>query len=671
MKRRLSLVSVCVLVLASTVLARAQDHAHEVVILPPDLPLAIADVSDALPLLTDLPPLPDIVATIAPEDATGSLPASPSLTVAVPSFAAGETQSDTPETRASAIAPESAAEAQAPATVAASPDSIDIAPPDLPQIGALETRIEPETKAASVTQPQETAPADMTAPVDTTAPVETPNAPETKAAVDNTPQPSTLAPVLLSRLNEALVLPRLAERERREIAAAYTARDGKPFWVDAGGWSLPARQLVATISNAPADGLFARDYPLPAFVLGDEQSLADADIRLTALAVLYARDARGGRIEPRRLSNLITPTLDIPSAGAVLERLIGAADAGQALAAFHPPHVPYGRLRAMLADLRKDRGRGDGTPMVSIPEGPPLRVGMRDERVPLVRARLRLGPSEEPVFDRSTSVAVADFQKQAGLPANGILGRQTVAALASSTAPRQESDIIAQMERWRWLPAELGPSHIFVNIPEFQVRVMRDGQQVHQTRAIVGKPETPTPIFSDMMDHLVVNPSWFVPPSIMKKEFLPNLALDPDYAAKRGYEVIRRGNNITVRQPPGERNALGNIKFMFPNSHAVYLHDTPNRRLFATERRAYSHGCVRVDQPFALAEQILGREAGWSSERVRRMVGSGERSIKLPQKLPIHLAYNTHVVDDAGQMQTFADLYGFHRLVRQALGFRS
>ncbi|MGL5361787.1 MAG: L,D-transpeptidase family protein, partial [Bosea sp. (in: a-proteobacteria)] len=492
----------------------------------------------------------------------------------------------------------------------------------------------------------------------------------TKAATDNTPQPSMLAPVLLSRLNDALALPRLAERERREIAAVYAARDGKPLWVDANGWTAPAKQLVATISNAPADGLFARDYPLPAFVLGDDRSLAEADIRLTALAVLYARDARGGRIEPRRLSNLITPTLSIPSVDAVLERLNGVSNAGQALASFHPPHAPYQRLRAKLAEIRKGQGNGNGVPMVSIPEGPPLRVGMRDERVPLVRARLGLGPSEAPVFDQSVAVAVAEFQKRSGLPSTGVLGRQTVAALGSPAAPRQEADIIAQMERWRWLPAELGSSHIFVNIPEFQVRVMRDGRQVHQTRAIVGKPETPTPIFSDMMDHLVVNPSWFVPPSIMKKEFLPNLAIDPDYAAKRGYEVIRRGNNITVRQPPGERNALGNIKFMFPNNHAVYLHDTPNRRLFATERRAYSHGCVRVDQPFALAEHVLGREAGWSSERVRRMVGSGERSIRLPQKLPIHLAYNTHVVDESGEVRTFADLYGFHRLVRQALGFR-
>jgi L,D-transpeptidase YcbB len=664
MKRRLSLVSVCVLVLASTSLARAVDA----VILPPDLPVAMVDVSDALPLLTDLPALPDIIAILSPEDATASLPATAPSVAPVPAFATNETSSAAaPAEKALANTPsaDSAASSagepvQAQQSAATAHEAIDIAPPDLPQVGELESQIAPDTKSASISQPVEAQP----------PAVERPIVPEAKTARESSPPPSALAPVLLSRLNEALTLPRLAERERREIAAAYTARAGQPYWIDTHGWTAQAKQLVATISNAPAEGLFSRDYPLPAFVLGDVASLSDADIRLTALAVLYARDARGARIEPRRLSNLITPKLSIPSTEEVIERLTAAQDSGQALASFNPQHASYQRLRGKLAELRKGPKDGDGTPMVLIPEGPPLRVGMRDERVPLVRARLGLGPSDAPVFDQSIAVALAEFQKQAGLPANGVLGRQTVAALGSPAAPRQEADLIAQMERWRWLPPELGTSHIMVNIPEFQVRLFRDGRQVHQTRAIVGKPETPTPIFSDMMDHLVVNPSWFVPPSIMKKEFLPNLALDPDYAAKRGYEVIRRGNNITVRQPPGERNALGNIKFMFPNNHAVYLHDTPNRRLFATERRSYSHGCVRVDQPFALAEQVLGKDAGWSAERVRRMVGSGERTVKLPQKLPIHLVYNTHVVDESGEIRTFADLYGFHRLVRQALGFR-
>ena len=224
------------------------------------------------------------------------------------------------------------------------------------------------------------------------------------------------------------------------------------------------------------------------------------------------------------------------------------------------------------------------------------------------------------------------------------------------------------MERWRWLPRDLGEKHVFVNIPEYRVRVMDRGAVAHEARVIVGKPDSPTPVFSDRMQFLVVNPSWFVPPSIMKKEFLPRLAEDPTYAERRGYQVIRRGKTIYVKQPPGERNALGNIKFMFPNRHAVYLHDTPSRGLFGADRRAFSHGCVRVDQPFRLAEHVLGKDNGWSEQRVRGLVGRGEQSVKLSQPLPVHLAYFTQSVDDMGTLQAHDDIYGHNRRVKAALG---
>jgi murein L,D-transpeptidase YcbB/YkuD len=145
--------------------------------------------------------------------------------------------------------------------------------------------------------------------------------------------------------------------------------------------------------------------------------------------------------------------------------------------------------------------------------------------------------------------------------------------------------------------------------------------------------------------------------------------MDPWYAARRGYRVIRRGGKIALQQPPGERNALGFVKFIFPNNHSVYLHDTPNRNLFSAGRRAFSHGCVRVDQPFRLAEEILEREGPWSEERLRRLVGKGERYIRVKQRLPVHIAYFTLMVDEKGDLKTFDDLYGFHRKVKSALGF--
>ena len=537
---------------------------------------------------------------------------------------------------------------------AGTPGVDDRATLDIPDVEmpAVDPELTPEKPAPSIR---------ATLPVEISVPP-----PELPPVIVALPAGLDFAAEIVARSDEGLALARLAERERNDIRAAYEANQNRPFWIDGRGWSPAAQTLVTQIGRAGDDGLRPSDYPLPVFEASDRGSLAEADIRLSALAVLYARDARGARIDPRRLSKLLTPTLTLPSATEVLSELTAASDPGAALAAFNPPHEAYRRLKAKLAELRD---RQDDTPLVRIPAGPALKVGMRDERVPLVRARLGLGPSQEPVFDRSTSIALLDFQKRAGLPANGVLSERTVAALGMPATSRAAQDIIAQMERWRWLPADLGATHVMVNVPEFQLRVMRDGAPIHQTRVIVGKAETPTPIFSHRMDHVIVNPSWFVPPSILKKEFLPGLAADPEYAAKRGYVVTRRGNAISVRQPPGERNALGWIKFMFPNEHAVYLHDTPNRRLFANERRAFSHGCVRVNEPFMLADQVLGPE--WTTERLRRMIGSGERMIKLPAPLPIHLVYNTHVIQADGSLKTFDDLYGFHRLVRQALEQRS
>lgn len=544
-------------------------------------------------------------------------------------------------------------DATAPAEAEEEPVTLDIPALEMP---ATDPALVPASKAVEPAPP-----APQTGPLQSIEPLVPP--PEMPKVVVTVPPGLEFAAAVAEHLQDAVALHRLSERERNEIIAAYQANENKPFWIDGKGWNEAGKRIVAQLGRAAEDGLRPSDYPLPAFEASDKAKLAEADIRLSALAVLYARDARGGRIDPRRLSKLITPTLYLPSATEVLSELAGATDAGAVLAAYNPPHEGYQRLKAKLVEMREHL---DDTPLVRIPAGPPLKLGMRDERVPLVRARLGLGPSEDQVFDRSTSLALADFQKKAGLPANGILSERTLAALGKPATARGEEDIVAQMERWRWLPPDLGTDHIMVNVPEMRVRVIRSGKVVHEARTIIGKPESATPIFSHKMDHVIVNPSWYVPPSILKKEFLPGLAADPDYAAKRGYVVTRtKGGGISVRQPPGERNALGWIKFMFPNEHAVYLHDTPNRRLFAGERRALSHGCVRVENPFALADQVLGPE--WTHERLKRLIGSGERRINLPQPLAIHLVYNTIVVGADGHITRFDDVYGFHRMVRQAL----
>ncbi|TCR70603.1 L,D-transpeptidase family protein [Bosea sp. BK604] len=593
----------------------------------------------------DVPALPEVTVKVEPEHAdepamvTGTVSPSARPEAAVPALEAPTAPASTPG-------------------VDDGPVVLDIPEIELPP---SDPALVPAAKPEPAPQPEAPVPLRAAQPPETVIPP-----PDLPKVVVELPVPGPLVPEITEHAAAAVALQRLPERERGEILAAYQANGNKPFWIDGKGWSETAKLLVARLERSSEDGLRPTDYALPVFEASDKVSLAEADIRLSALAVLYARDARGGRIDPRRLSKLITPTLYLPTATEVLSELTAVKDPGVALAAYNPPHQGYLNLKAKLAELRKHQ---DDTPMVRIPAGPELKLGMRDDRVHLVRARLGLGPSQEPVFDRSTSTAVAEFQKQAGLRANGILSPQTIAALGTPVTARQQQDIIAQMERWRWLPPDLGERHIIVNVPEYQVRVFDHGKIVHQARVIVGKPDSATPIFSHKMDHVIVNPSWFVPPSILKKEFLPGLAADPEYAAKRGYVVTRRGNSISVRQPPGERNALGWIKFMFPNEHAVYLHDTPNRRLFAAEKRAFSHGCVRVDNPFLLADQVLGPQ--WTTERLKRLIGSGERMIKLPAPLPIHLVYNTIVVDNDGRVTSFDDLYGFHRLVRQALEQRA
>jgi murein L,D-transpeptidase YcbB/YkuD len=453
-------------------------------------------------------------------------------------------------------------------------------------------------------------------------------------------------------------------REREAIAAHYAARDFAPLWIAGNSFTPAARAALARIERAREDGLDLAQYQPPTLGGVSPEAMANAELSLSQAVVGYARQAGGVRIEPRSIG-LITSRPEVASPESVLANVSASADAGAALLAYNPPHPGYRALRDKLGEVRRER------PAVAAPRigpGPILKVGMKDPRVPLVRARFGIDasadkPDGELVYDTRVASAVADFQRANGLPANGALTARTIAALSGGDPSRLESEILANMERWRWAPREMGETRIEVNIPDYRARLVRDGKVAHSMRVIVGKPETPTPVFSDTMEFMVVNPSWHVPQSIIRKQ----LAQDPSYYARNGYEVVRRGNNIFVRQPPGERNALGNIKFMFPNDHAVYMHDTPNRNLFNAARRAYSHGCVRVDQPFRFAE-ALAEETGWSEQRLRGLLGRGERTIRLNAGVPVHIMYFTAYVDEEGKMQLRDDLYGHSRKVQAALG---
>jgi L,D-transpeptidase YcbB len=474
------------------------------------------------------------------------------------------------------------------------------------------------------------------------------------------------ADTLKSALGHLKAGSRITAKEADEALAFYEARGFKPLWIDGGRWGERAQALRSVFAAAGEDGLDpARYRTVGQFIaVGEPQwpALATAEAQMTEAVLVYARDAAVGRVRPGQVHPLITPRLKHAGADAVLAELVEAQDVASALRSFNPPHPQYRLLKDALAAARASRAPvAVGTP---IPDGPPLRVGMRDPRVPLIRARLGMGYDGEAVYDRAVAVKVAGLQKASGLPVNGLFTAQTRRAMTGEGPTAEEAEIIANMEFWRWMPRELGEDHIFVNTPAYTMELRRAGATAFEARTIVGKAETQTPFFSDEMDHIVVNPSWYIPPGILKRE--PKY-LNPAYAAARGYEIRTRGNFTSVRVPPSSSNALGYVKFMFPNEHSVYLHDTPNRGLFNARVKTLSNGCVRIENPMRLAAQLFASQ-GFTEERFRRMQGGGERRMNLPRPLPVHLGYFTMTVGDGGTIQRHPDVYGHAQRLRQLLG---
>ena len=469
-----------------------------------------------------------------------------------------------------------------------------------------------------------------------------------------------------SGLSGPVALPQ--RREREAIAAFYALRDFAPLWFSGGTANAAVAPAIERLKHAADDGLDVKGFP-QAFSPATDEEIATADLALSDAVVAYGRQASGSRVDPRMISRLIGVEPEVADPAVILALVATAGeDAGEVLRRFNPPQKAYEALREKL--LQSRRGRGVSGRDAAIPSGPVLRPGMRDPRVPLVRARLGLDDAAaagDLVYDTRIASSVADFQKANGLPPSGNLTARTVAALSGGPSS-SEAEILANMERWRWMPRDMGETHIEVNIPDYEAVVIEQGEVIERNRVVVGKEETPTPVFADTMKFLIVNPAWNVPQSIIRKEMLPRLAADPDYLHRLGYEVSSRAGHLVVRQPPGERNALGRIKFVFPNDFSVYMHDTPLRKLFASAKRAFSHGCVRVDDPFRFAETVLGK--GWSEQRIKKLIGGKERYVYLPKPLPVYLEYFTVFVDDSGELQLRDDVYGYSRRVKAALGLQ-
>ncbi len=425
---------------------------------------------------------------------------------------------------------------------------------------------------------------------------------------------------------------------RAAIAAFYAARAYTPVWVGEDGLTEAGRAALTQLERAPDDGLNLSAFALPRDLHSglDPDAIAEAETTIASALVAYAEQATGSRVRPSQVSALIFATPSIVDPGVALAETAAAADPARRLADFNPPQKGYRELRDQLKGL-ENPGVAERRPRVlSADLDPDPLLDLQAERAP-----------------RRTSRTVNPRVHTASASATFAVG----------VSARQRAAILANMEMWRWEPRDMGERRIEVNVADFSLAMFEGDRVIHQARVVVGKPETPTPIFSDVMRYVLINPSWQVPNSIIKKEMMSRLGS----LSRRGYEVKTVGGRLTVRQLPGENNALGRFAFMFPNDHAIYLHDTPARELFDEETRAFSHGCIQVEDPESLAELVLGGAKGWSAERIEAAIGGKERTVFLARPLPIHIEYFTDFVDEFGELKERSDVYGLIRKVELIL----
>lgn len=487
-------------------------------------------------------------------------------------------------------------------------------------------------------------------------------------------------------------VPQRLKATLKDMARFYESRGGEPLWIENGAFTEKRDGVITVLSRAGEFGMDPEDYAAPEALdlAGAEfpaERIARAEIEMSAVTLQYAVHAQAGRFVPQDLSEYLDPSPDIPAAGEVLGWIAeNNGDVEGHLEGFQPQNPQFKALRAEL--LRQQGGEGV-KPVVAVPaRGPYINPGDRHADVAAIRERLGapmpLEGESADFYDSVLADAVRAFQERSNLSPDGIVGPSTRNAFYVPPPPSKDV-LIANMERWRWFPRSLGDTYVRVNIPEFLVRIIENDQATFEERIVVGKPQNQTVVFSDQMETVVLNPFWNVPGSITLKEILPIVRRNPSYLERNNLQVFITGhrrpvdpwnvnwdainpNKVFIRQPPGDDNALGNVKFLFPNKHAIYMHDTPTKHLFNQRSRAYSHGCMRVRNPRNFAEALL-RNQGWSLRRINQTIASGKDdvNVRVAARIPVHIMYFTLWANEDGGLRRFSDIYDHDDRVIAAL----
>lgn len=482
-----------------------------------------------------------------------------------------------------------------------------------------------------------------------------------------------------------------AAAQDEDIAAFYRENDYKALWTGADEEHRARRsELFRAISGAEAHGLPVSRYNPDAVLamLRDVRSPRDrgtAEVELSKVFLKYARDIQTGMLIPKRIISQIVREIPYRDRKTYLQDLTKSSPTAF-FRALPPRSLEYNALLKEKIEMEQLLSQGGWGP--TVPAGK-LEPGDRGNDVIALRNRLiamgYLERSNAVDYDAALTEAVRQFQVAHGLNSDGVAGPATMKQVNTGVEKRLQSVIVA-MERERWFNTDRGKRHVLVNIPDFSAKIIDDGKATFQTRSVVGaaREDRPTPEFSDVMEHMVVNPSWYVPRSIVTKEYLPQLKRNPyavnhiEITDSRGRKVNRGSVNFSrytarsfpfsMRQPPSRSNALGLVKFMFPNKYNIYLHDTPAKSLFDRDVRAFSHGCVRLSEPFEFAYALLAPQSADPEGEFQAVLRSGrETKVVLKEPVPVHLIYRTAVTNARGHTEYRDDVYGRDARIWNAL----